>query len=99
MDSDKKVKPEGCKDLETIRNELNLSVDSFCALIGLTRRSYFYAKKGRDTRLSLDQWRRLMEEWLKSGKSVEQLIGCAWQDSTMVIAESKGQYKPERQTA
>jgi hypothetical protein len=81
MDSVRKVNKEGCKDLETIRKELDLPVTRFCELIGLTRKSYYNAKNGTDTRLSLDQWRRLMEYWLRSGKSVEQLIGCSWQDS------------------
>jgi hypothetical protein len=72
----------GCSDLETIRKELNVPVTEFCDKIGLPRRNYYEAKNGRDTRLSLDQWRRLAEFWLQSGRSIEHLFGCAWQDST-----------------
>lgn len=82
MKDDRKVKPNGCKDLETIRKELDLPVKTFCDLIGLNRSNYYDAKKGADTRLSLDQWRRLAELWLESGRPIEQLLGCAWQDST-----------------
>lgn len=81
MKDDSKVKPNGCNDLETIRKELNLPVKTFCDLIGLNRSNYYEARKGVDTRLSLEQWRRLMEYWLRSGRSIEQLIGCSWQDS------------------
>jgi hypothetical protein len=96
MISDKTA--SGLNDLETIRKELNVPVTEFCQAIGLPRRNYYDAKNGSDTRLSLDQWRRLAEFWLRSGKSIEHLLGCAWQDS-LSVAEKSGQYITEEKTA
>ena len=82
-------------DLETIRNELGIGVTAFCKEIGLPRRNYYEATSGRDTRLSLDQWRRLAEYWLESGRPIEQLLGCAWQDS-LRVAEPSGSYSVQK---
>jgi hypothetical protein len=90
MISDKTA--SGLNDLETIRKELNVPVTEFCRVIGLPRRNYYEARNGRDTRLSLDQWRRLAEFWLRSGKSFEHLLGCAWQDS-LTVTESPVRYR------
>lgn len=91
-------KARNYSDLETIRKELNVPVTEFCQMIGLPRRNYYDAKNGSDTRLSLDQWRRLAEFWLRSGKSIEQLLGCAWQDS-LTVAESPAQYSVDKQVS
>ncbi|QHU99587.1 hypothetical protein [Synechocystis sp. CACIAM 05] len=81
MKDDSKSTSKQTKDLETIRRELDLNVRSFCEAIDLHHSTYYEGKKTGVNRLTLDQWSKLTELWLKSGKPIEQLIGCAWQDS------------------